>query len=157
VSNGRIKGDERMTLYMETTKIEAHKTIGQIQGVLASYGASAILVEYEEGEAIAVSFKVKVAGREIPFMLPCRWEAVHQLLESKYVRGPRKGKDLKLQAKRVAWRQILKWVEAQMALVETEMVRIEEVFLPYAQMRDGKTLFETMAEREFKALPSPEE
>lgn len=146
-----------MTLYMETTKIEAHKTIGQIQGVLATCGATAILIEYEEKEATAVSFKVEVGGRQIPFRLPCRWKAVYELLKRKYVRGPRRSQDLVLQAKRVAWRQILKWVEAQMALVETEMVRVEEVFLPYAQMEDGKTLFEKMAEKGFKALPSPEE
>lgn len=144
-----------MTLYMETTKIEAHKTIGQIQGVLASYGAVAILVEYEEKEAVAVSFKVRIADKEIPFRLPCRWEAVHRKLRLK--RKPKNPKELEIQSKRVAWRQILRWVEAQMALVETEMVRVEEVFLPYAQMRDGKTLFEMMAEKGFKALPSPEE
>lgn len=145
-----------MTLFMETTKVEAHKTIGQIQGVLAGGGASAILVEYEEKEAVAVSFKVMVGDREIPFRLPCRWKAVHSLLREKRVRV-NKPQDMVIQAKRVAWRQILRWVEAQMALVETEMVSIEEVFLPYAQMKDGKTLFETMAEKGFKALPLPEE
>ena len=145
-----------MTLYMETTKIEAHKTIGQIQGVLASYGATAILVDYEAGEATAVSFKVKVSGRDIPFRLPCRWEAIHSKLKSKHRRS-RKPIELEIQAKRIAWRQILRWIQAQMALVETEMVKVEEVFLSYAQMKDGKTLFEIIAEKGFKALPSPEE
>jgi hypothetical protein len=38
------------------------------------------------------------------------------------------------------------WVEAQMALVETQIVRTEEVFLPCAIMRDGRTLAETVTE-----------
>lgn len=39
-----------------------------------------------------------------------------------------------------------------MALLETEMVVIEEVFLPY-MIRDGRTLYETLVENQFKALP----
>lgn len=145
-----------MTLYMETTKIEAHKTIGQIQGVLAGYGASAILVEYEDREPSGISFRVRVSSQDIPFRLPCRWEAVHKSLTSKRTRVKKPG-EVEIQAKRIAWRQILRWVLAQMALVETEMVTVEEIFLPYAQMKDGKTLFEMVAEKGFKALPSPEE
>jgi hypothetical protein len=42
----------------------------------------------------------------------------------------------------VAWRQILRWVQAQMALVETKMVKVEEVFLPYIQGPGGQTVYE---------------
>jgi hypothetical protein len=44
------------------------------------------------------------------------------------------------QAVRTAWRIVKDWVEAQMALVETQMVTTAEVFLPYAVMKDGRTL-----------------
>jgi hypothetical protein len=47
-----------------------------------------------------------------------------------------------LQAVRTAWRIVKDWTEAQMALVETQMVTTQEVFLPYAVMRDGRTLSE---------------
>lgn len=46
------------------------------------------------------------------------------------------------QAIRTAWRVIRDWVEAQLALVEINMVTVPQVFLPYAIMRDGKTLSE---------------
>lgn len=49
-----------------------------------------------------------------------------------------------LQAVRTAWRIVKDWVEAQMALVETRMVTTQEVFLPYAVMRDGRTLAQTV-------------
>ncbi len=45
-----------------------------------------------------------------------------------------------MQAVRTAWRIVKDWVEAQMALVETQMVTTRDVFLPYAVMRDGRTL-----------------
>lgn len=51
----------------------------------------------------------------------------------------------KLQAVRTAWRIVKDWVEAQMALVETQMVTTGQVFLPYMVLRDGKTLSETVA------------
>ena len=62
-------------------------------------------------------------------------------------------------AKRVAWRQILRWVQAQLAMIDTGMVKSEEVFLPYAMVNasDGqKTMYEAMAERKFMALPAPD-
>ena len=50
--------------------------------------------------------------------------------------------ELRLQAVRIAWRIVKDSVEAQMALVQTQMVTTAEVFLPYAVMRDGRTLAE---------------
>jgi hypothetical protein len=35
-----------------------------------------------------------------------------------------------------------RWVQEQLALIETRMVKTEQVFLPYALMRDNKTLYE---------------
>lgn len=58
-----------------------------------------------------------------------------------------------LQAKRIAWRQILRWVEAQLALVETDMVKMQEVFMPYIQVNiKGQTLYEKLEESKFKML-----
>ncbi len=138
------------TLFMETTKIESEQTVAQIQQVLGKYGANAIMTEYDKGEVTGVCFKIKLADKDIPFRLPCRWEPIHQFLCSKYKR-PRH--DLRPQAKRIAWRQILRWVEAQMALVETEMVKIQEVFMPYVQVNlTGQTLYEKLEENKFKLL-----
>ena len=56
------------------------------------------------------------------------------------------------QALRVAWRIVKYWVEAQMALLETQMVKMEQIFLPYAIVKNGRTLFESMREDKFKLL-----
>ena len=52
------------------------------------------------------------------------------------------------QAARTAWRTIKDWIDAQMALVAVEMVKVEEIFLPYVyDERLGQTLFEAIENR----------
>ncbi len=138
-------------LFMETTRIAPERTVSEIQRILAKYGASAILVEFEGTQINAVSFQYNADGQRIPFRLPCRWRAVESALR-KSGRRPRSDDSYEGWARRVAWRQILRWVEAQMALVETSMVKVQEVFFPYIQTRGGKTIYELHAERGFKAL-----
>lgn len=41
------------------------------------------------------------------------------------------------------------WVEAQMALLDIEMVRFEEIFLPYIQTETGQTVYERLEEKQF--------
>jgi hypothetical protein len=40
-------------------------------------------------------------------------------------------------------------VDAQLALIETEMVKLEEVFFPYIVTKHGATLFEVMEQPDF--------
>jgi hypothetical protein len=90
---------------------------------------------------------MEIEGREVPFRLPIRAEAVLTILRERRKRGVRKGTVLEDQAERVAWRQVLRWVEAQLALVETGMVEAREVFLPYLQVGAGRTLFQEIESR----------
>jgi hypothetical protein len=41
------------------------------------------------------------------------------------------------------------WLEAQIALINLEQAKIEEVFLPYLILPGNKTLFETMERNQF--------
>lgn len=142
-----------MTLFMETTKIPPEQTVGQIQALLGRYGASAILMEYEGGAVSAVAFKYPVNGEQIPFRLPCRWHPIrdHFINRRKNnVYDDGQIASYEAQAKRVAWRQILRWIEAQMALVDTKMVSVQEVFMPYMQIgKRGETAYELMEKKNF--------
>lgn len=43
----------------------------------------------------------------------------------------------------MCWRIIKDWVEAQMVILETKMVKIEQVFLPYLyDLESDKTFYE---------------
>jgi len=144
-------------LFMETTKIEPEQTVSEIQRVLGKYGVGGVITEYENCEVVGVAFKVNVSGKDIPFRLPCRWLAVHQVLLSRRKRPNKRSND-EQQAKRIAWRQVLRWVEAQMALVETNMVKIQEVFMPYVQVSlQGQTLFEKLEQKGFASLEDKRE
>src|SRR5438552_18436509 len=59
---------------------------------------------------------------------------------SRYLQVRAFDSEWQLQAVRVEWRIVKDWVEAQLALIETRMVTAQQVFLPYAIMRDGRTL-----------------
>lgn len=133
-----------MPLLNYTTKIDADKTAGEISRCLSMHGASAVMTEYnpKDGCVTSLSFKIDVNGQTMGFRLPCDWNPVFAILESD-PKVPRSAVT-QTQAVRVAWRIVKDWVEAQMALVETRMVTTAEVFLPYAVMKDGRTLAETI-------------
>ena len=59
------------------------------------------------------------------------------------------------QVYRTAWRIIKDWVEAQLALLETEMVHFEEVFMPYI-LSGRDTLYQALSEGRMNALPAEE-
>lgn len=140
-----------MTLFMETTRINSQRTVSEIQGILSEHGACQILLDFEGKDVSAVSFRYKVGENNVPFMLPCRWRELEALLRTSGKR-PQRDDTFESWAKRVAWRQILRWVEAQMSLVETGMVKVQEVFLPYVQNSDGTTIYERMEKKQFMAL-----
>ena len=140
-----------MGLLNYTTKIDADKTAQEIAKCLSMHGAKAVLTDYEDGVVSAISFKISLEGRDISFRLPCDWRPVYTVLTKgkKFMygdRGERQKSDLRLQAVRTAWRIVKDWVEAQMALVETQMASTTEVFLPYAIGKDGKTMFQKVVE-----------
>lgn len=136
-----------------TTTISADKTVGEIQGMLARAGASAVLFEFEDSIIAAVSFKLTHNGVPISFRLPSNIDKMYVYLQNSDV--PRKYRSRE-QAARVAWRIIKDWLRAQLAIIETEQAEMVEVFLPYAQNSSGQTLYERLQETGFKQLAGPE-
>ena len=136
-----------MPLLNYTTTISADKTVAEIQKNLASHGATAILCEYDNGSVKALSFKVETPHGILPFRLPVNYDAVLQVLtrDSKVPRSLR----TKEQAVKVCWRILKDWVEAQVAIFETEMVPFEQVFLPYLLIDGDKTLYDRMISTKF--------
>lgn len=130
-----------MALLNYTTKTEAEQTIGEIQRMLSKHGVTAMMTEYDGPHVFAVSFRMNIDGKPMGFKLPCNWRAVLEIFKNdKDAR--RRGSVNEPQAIRTAWRIIFEWVRAQLALVEVNMVTVPQVFLPYAIMKDGRTLAE---------------
>lgn len=146
-----------MSIHMEATKIDASKTIGEIMGLLAKSGARQIVTEYDrDGEPCGLTFAVPIAEKSFFYKIPIRIDTIFNYLQDKRVNCVEESREKDLvQAKKIGWRQILRWLQAQFALMELGMVNITEVFLPYCW--DGKqTLYELFAEKEgIKLLEEP--
>jgi hypothetical protein len=136
-----------------TTEIPAMKSIGQIQGNLVAHGARAIMINFNESkEPDSLSFTIPTPHGEVPFRLPANVSAMQKVLDRqtqpKRYQWPdaikARQEKLKEQAGRVAWRIIKDWVDAQLAIIETEMVTMEQVFLPYMTVKDGQSLYDYM-------------
>ena len=137
-----------------TTSIDVGKTVGQIQKTLVAAGAKAILSEFgDDGVMESVSFEIEGPNGNIRYKLPANIDGVCCVLDRQRVTPKYRGRD---QASRVAWRIIKDWIEAQMALIESEMVDAKQVFLPYMIIRGGRTLYESIEEEGFKLLGSGE-
>lgn len=139
-----------MALLNYTTSISAEKTVSEIQSKLAKAGAHQILHEYDGfGNVSALSFRIKGKFGDMAFRLPANIAAVESILRKQFRRGRFVTTE---QATRVGWRILKDWVEAQLALIETGMVTVEQVFLPYAQNEQGQTVYEYYLEKKFKQL-----
>ncbi len=146
-----------MGLLNYTTSISGEKTVSEIQSKLAKSGAHQILHEYDGfGNVSALSFRINTKFGNMAFRLPANISAVEAVLRKQFRRGKYATTE---QATRVGWRILKDWVEAQLALIETGMVTIEQVFLPYAQNESGQTIYEALVEKKFSglALPAPSE
>jgi hypothetical protein len=142
-----------MPILNYTTKVAASKTAHEIVAKLAKAGARQVLTDYDDhGNVTAVSFAYPDSiGEQLrKYRLPVDVAAVEKVLRSQNVPRPLKTTE---QAERVAWRILKDWVEAQLAILETGMVQLDEVFLPYMLMPGG-TVYELYRTQQL-ALEAP--
>lgn len=126
-----------MPLLNYTTKVNVYTTLGEIQGQLVGHGAKKIVQDYDDdGHIAALSFLIDTPAGPRGIRLPANVDAVHAVLTRQKVKCDH------YQAERVAWRIVKDWVEAQMAILESEMVQMDEIFLPYMVDKSGQTLFQ---------------
>ena len=127
------------------TEISANKSIGEIQVILADHGAHSIMVSYRDKMPESLSFLIQVRDEELPFRLPANIKGVKAVLEKQGVR-----REIPYEfALRVGWRILKDWIRAQMAILEAEMVKIDQIFLPYLITKDDQTLYESFVNRGF--------
>jgi len=150
----------KQTLFMETTGIDAGRSAAEIVAELVKAGATAINTDYEGGVIIGLRWVMKVRGVDQLFSMPVRIAPVEKLLLAR-----RKGRPTSIddrariaeQARRVAWRQLLRWTQAQMAMIQCGMAESAEVFFAYLQSPGGVSIFEVFAEQGLRMLPPGED
>lgn len=125
-----------MPLLNYTTKVNVYTTLGEIQRQLVNHGADTIIQQYDnQGRIAALTFKINTPSGPRGIRLPAKVDAVQAVLTRQKVRCNYE------QAERVAWRIVKDWVDVQMAILESDMVQMEEIFLPYMVNNSGQTLF----------------
>lgn len=144
-----------MGLLNYTTTIDPGKTVGEMSEMLVKAGATTVNTEYAAGKPVALAFTIQTPHGERRYVLPGgQAEPVLKLLKESGVRAKSKGWRADLpQAERVAWRILKDWLEAQLALIETAMVELDQVMLPY-MVTDaaGTTVYELYQGNAMKAL-----
>jgi hypothetical protein len=64
------------TLQLRSPWIAVDKTVAEVQKLLSSHGATAVMVEYAQGDPVAMKFKIMVDGEALGYCLPVNWQAV---------------------------------------------------------------------------------
>ena len=150
---GEVKAMD-VNLRNYTTRIDAGKTAGEIVSLLVRHGAQQVTQDYNAGEIATISWVAHTAHGLVSFRLPVDVDKCYLVLKRQnLVRQSREGRD---QARRVAWRIVKDWMSVQMALLQTEMVTLDQLMLPYALDQNGLTLYEHMLAGGFRTLTSGE-
>lgn len=128
-----------MAIKNYTTKVDVFTSLGEIQGALAKQGAAKIMVDYEDGRPVSVSFAIHTPVGQRGFTLPAAVDGTLRVFARQKIKTDR------AQAEKTAWRNVRDWVLAQMALIESCDVPVDQVFLPYLTDNKGNTLYDVYA------------
>ena len=144
------KGDVlNMAILNYSTTVEAYKTVSEIENILVKHKAKSILKNYEGESISSMSFMVDTNNGSVPVKLPIKTTECLKLLQEAKKNGTKNIKATPEQAERVAWRVMKDWIEAQMALLDINMVSLEEIFLPYIVDSNGITVYEKLSKANF--------
>ncbi len=158
-----------MPLMNYSTKIAVDRTVSEITAILARHGASQVMQEYDgSGNAVGLKWSLDGPYGRLGYAMPINYEAVYAVLTEEGLVFRRDDDRRQEQARRVAWRILKDWIQAQIALLESGMVEMEEIFLPYMLTGESdRTLYKALADSQFRnlhlaasdaiALPSPED
>lgn len=139
-----------MAILNYTTTIDAFKTVSEIEYILMKHKAKSIMKNYDGESITGLSFLIDTGAQQIPVRLPVKVEECLEVLKREKKNSPRSNiKATKEQAERVAWRILKDWIEAQMALLDIEMVQLQEIFLPYIEIPNGQTIYQALEKKQF--------
>lgn len=139
-----------MAILNYTTTVDAMKTAYEIECILIKHKVRSIVKTFEGETITGLSFLIDTGDRQVPVRLPVKTGECYLILKKEKAAGTHTNiKATREQAERVAWRILKDWVEAQMALLDINMVKLEEIFLPYIEIDSGRTIFEALEEKRF--------
>lgn len=145
-----------MPLLNYTTTVPVSRSASKVQALLVKGGARGIAFAYDdEATLTGMSFVIRAAYGDQAYSLPAKVDRVRAVLLRQRVQPRYSTVE---HAARVAWRNLHDWVAAQLALIETETVGLDQIMLPYAHAdAQGTTVYERFVQmRGVAALEAPE-
>jgi hypothetical protein len=64
------------TLQLRSPWIAVDTTVADVQKPLSGHGATAVMVEYDRGDPVAMKLKIMVDGEALGYRMPVNWQAV---------------------------------------------------------------------------------
>lgn len=139
-----------MPLLNYTTTVPVERTVGKVQQMLVKAGAQGIAHSYTGQVLTGLAFTVQAPYGPQTYSLPVDLDRVRSVLVKQRV-APRYS--TKEHSARVAWKILHDWVAAQLAIIETEMVGLDQVLLPYAHTdHAGTTVYQRFIEQQQAAI-----
>lgn len=141
-----------------STNIPAARTVGEVITLLAEAGASEVGTKYRDRRPVGIGFEVLTPAGRRAFTLPVNAEKVLAVMQRAKAKGHLKAHGVPVtqdQAERVGWRILKDWIEAQLAIIEAELVTLDEVMLPYMHIEGpGRPTVYEFAQARLQSLPS---
>lgn len=125
-----------------STVVPASKSIGEISGLLVEHGAKRISqIIGGDRKVKGVEFEIEVREFPVQFALPANVDGCFGVLMREDPWHNRKGKTIEAyrafmreRAEWVSWRTLCMWLRAQLAIIETGQVTMDQVMMPFAQI-----------------------
>jgi hypothetical protein len=146
VENAKIKN--------YTTSVPVSRTMAAIEQELLKIGVTHIERSYEAGKPVGMVFSVQLPGMEkLSFRVPAKTPQVFELIKSVPGYKTKSRKEQLAQAERVAWRQMLNWIEIQVVMIQLKQADPIELFMAFVYLpKQGKTFYEKVASDGLKLL-----
>lgn len=133
-----------------------NNTFAKIEKILSENNARMIQFDFDDqGRKDCITFSLQIGDQLRGFRLPAMVENVIEILYGgvdryNYKKVPTAIQ--KEQAYKTAWANIRDWLDANMALVKTRQVKMDQVFLPYMINKIGKTVYDNYLGNSAKML-----
>lgn len=148
---------DKFTIPYWDTSVSVDKSIAEIKRFLRNHGARKCMESWDaDGEYESVQFVIEAPNiGEMPIKLPSDWQSLLRLHEKTLTRdstdAQRKANEKR--AIKASWRIIFFWIKSQITMVQMDLAKMEQVFLPYIVVDgEGHTAFEILQKNNFNGI-----
>lgn len=129
-----------MSVFAKNTSVSVEKSRGEIETILARYGANAFAYASQNGKAM---IQFHASNRRIMFVLNLpdpNEKEFHRTPSGRKTLSPEKAYKAWEQACRQKWRCLALAIKAKLESVESGISNFEDEFMAHIVMPDGKTI-----------------